>query len=61
MGAKYTDAQKKASKKYLEDFKCIKVRMSADDREKYHKLAQTKGVSLNQLVLDLLEKEYNNI
>lgn len=61
MGAKYTEAQKKASEKYLEDFKCIKVRMAAEDREKYHRLAKTKGTSLNQLVLELLEREYNNL
>ena len=60
MGATYTEAQKKATKKYLENFKNITIRLTEENRNKYHRLAKTYNKSLNQLVLDLLEDLYNN-
>ena len=55
MGGKYTEAQKKATLKYQENKSVIKITVTPDQKEKYKKLAESKGLSLTQLIVKLLE------
>lgn len=55
MGGKYTDAQKKAILKYQESKTTIKITVTPDQKEKYKKLAESKGLNLTQLIIKLLE------
>ena len=57
MGRKYTDAQKKAILKYQENKTTIKITITPDQKEKYKQLAESKGLNLTQLIVNLLEKE----
>ena len=59
MGAKYTEAQKKASLNYQKDKAQIKFTVSLEQREKYQEYAKTKNTNLTKLIVDLLEKEIN--
>lgn len=60
MGAKYTEAQKKASKAYAGRFEDIKVRVPEGTRDKYKALAAERGTSLNKLIIELLNREIDN-
>lgn len=57
MLAKRTDGQKASQEKYMQKIKDIKLRVP----EEYHSLikehAQEKGMSINELVISLLEKD----
>lgn len=57
MLAKRTDGQKASQEKYMQKIKDIKLRVP----EEYHSLikehAQKKGMSINELVISLLEKD----
>lgn len=55
MGEKYTEAQKKAILKYQENKVKIQILVTPEQREKYKKIAESKGLSLTQLIIDLLE------
>lgn len=55
MANKYTEAQKKASYKYQADKVKIQILVSPEQREKYKALAESKGLSLTQLIIKLLE------
>ena len=55
MGEKYTEAQKKAILKYQENKVKIQILVTPEQREKYKKLAESKGLSLTQLIVNLLE------
>ena len=55
MGGKYTEAQKKATLKYQENKSVIKITVTPDQKEKYKKLAESKVLSLTQLIISLLE------
>ena len=55
MGNKYTEAQKKATLKYQEDKVKIQILVSPEQRENYKKKASDRGLSLTQLIIDLLE------
>lgn len=55
MAEKYTEAQKRASLKYQADKAQIKITVSTEQREKYKKLAESKGVTLTELIVGLLE------
>ena len=58
MGGKYTEAQKKATLKYQENKSVIKITVTPEQKERYKKLAESKGYnSLTQLIVNLLEKE----
>ena len=57
MGKTYTEAQANASRKYMAQFDDIKVRVPKGKREEYQMLAKDKGMSLNKLIIALLEKE----
>lgn len=60
MGSKYTAAQAKATKKHLEKFDEIKIRVPAGDKEKYFNDAQINGfTSFNKYVISLLEENRN--
>ena len=57
MGAKYTEAQKNASIKYLrENTDDIRIRVPKGKKEEYKQLAENNGMSLNALIIELLEK-----
>ena len=56
MANKYTEAQKKASYKYQADKVKIQILVSPEQREKYKALAESKGLSLTQLIIKLLEE-----
>ena len=51
----YTEAQAKASRKYMQQFDDIKVRVPKGKREEYQQLARDMGTSLNKLIIELLE------
>lgn len=55
MGEKYTEAQKRASYKYQENKVKIQILVTPEQREKYKKLAESKGLSLTQLIVKSLE------
>lgn len=56
MGAKYTEAQKKASMKYLTDkTDDIRIRMPKGTKEAWQQMAQASGRSLTQFIKDCVE------
>lgn len=55
MADKYTEAQKRASLKYQADKAQIKITVSTDQRDRYKKLAESKGVTLTELIVSLLD------
>ena len=55
MSGKYTEAQKKATLKYLDKWAIIKVRVSEEKKEEYQEKAKRAGKSMNQFIIDLLE------
>lgn len=58
MGEKYTDAQKKASIKYLKDkTDSIQIRTPKGTKDKWKKAAGKRGKSLNQFIVDTMETE----
>lgn len=56
MANKYTEAQKRASYKYQEDKVKIQILVTPEQREKYKALASSRGHSLTQLIIQLLEE-----
>lgn len=56
--AKYTEAQNKATQKYIaKAYDQVSLRVPKGKRELYKAHAESKGKSLNQLIVDLLEKD----
>lgn len=55
MANKYTEAQKRASLKYQASKSQIKITVTPEQRERYKKLADDRGVTLTKLIVDLLE------
>lgn len=54
----YSEAQKKATAKYMKNkLDDIKVRVPKGKREVYKAHAESKGKSLNALIIELLEKD----
>ena len=54
----YSEAQKKATAKYMKNnLDDIKVRVQKGKREVYKAHAESKGKSLNALIIELLEKD----
>lgn len=54
---RYTEAQNRATQKYVKaNYDDIKVRVPKGKREEYKAHAETQGKSLNQLVIELLDK-----
>lgn len=56
MGKEYTEAQKRASYKYQADKVKIQILVTPDQRDKYKALASSRGLSLTQLIVKLLEE-----
>lgn len=58
MGAKYTNAQKRAATKYLaEKTDLIQLRVPRGGKERYKAHAERLGKSLTALIVELLERE----
>ena len=55
MANKYTEAQKRASYKYQENKVKIQILVTPEQREKYRAMASSRGLSLTQLIINLLE------
>lgn len=54
----YTEGQNKATQKYQkENLEQVRVWVRKGEREKYKAYAESKGLSLNALVVQLLEKD----
>lgn len=61
MGDKYTDAQKKASIKYLkEKTDSIQIRTPKGTKERWRNAATSRGMSLNQFIVDTVETEIDH-
>lgn len=61
MGEKYTEAQKKASIKYLkEKTDSIQIRAPKGTKEKWKDAATDRGKSLNQFIVETIEAKINN-
>ena len=56
MGAQYTQAQAKAAKKYIEGLDEIKLRVPNGKKAEYKQRAEAEGKSLNQFIIDCIEK-----
>ena len=58
MGDKYTEAQKKASIKYLKDkTDSIQIRTPKGTKDRWRGAATERGKSLNQFIIDTMECE----
>ena len=58
MGDKYTDAQKKATMKYLkEKTDSIQIRTPKGTNERWKASANLQGKSLNQFIFDTIEEK----
>ena len=58
MGVKYTEAQKKASIKYLkEKTDSIQIRAQKGTKERWQDAADARGQSLNQFIVETVEAE----
>lgn len=58
MGDKYTEAQKKASIKYLKErTDSIQIRTQKGTKERWKAAAEKRGKSLNQFIVDTVETE----
>lgn len=58
MAEKYTEAQKRASIKYQKERAQIKITIPKEQRERWQKHAAQKGISMTELITELIE---NNI
>lgn len=56
MGKKYTEAQKKATAKFMEDKHTIRVVVTKDKANEYKSKAEAEGKSLNQYIIDCIER-----
>lgn len=52
-----SDAQRKATAKYLSGQDDIKIRVPKGQRERYKKYAAAQGKSLNTLIVELMERD----
>lgn len=57
MLAAATDKQKDSLKKYMEKIKDIKLRVPEEYLEPIKQHAKSKGMSVNQLIISLLERD----
>ena len=61
MGKEYTEAQKRASLKYMsEKTDDIRIRAKKGTKERWREAAARREKSLNQFVIDSVEKEIRN-
>lgn len=58
--ARYSEAQKKATMKYIKNnYDEIKIRVPKGKKDEYKSLAESRGTSLTQLIVSLLNEEMN--
>lgn len=58
MGRKYTEAQKAASIKYLQEkTDNIQIRVPKGTKQRWKEAAEARGKSMTQFIFDLVEKE----
>ena len=58
MPRKYSEAQNKATQKYIKAaYDTITVRVPKGMRDKYNAHAESKGISLSKLIIDMLNKD----
>ena len=57
----YTEAQKKATKKYLNTLKSLSIRISEEDYIRYKNSADLAGMSLRSFVIQSLEEKIDRI
>ncbi len=57
MSGAYTEAQAKAIKKYLKSKGEYKLRVDKKDKERYMRIAEEKGMSLNEYIIEALEEK----
>ena len=57
MANKYTEAQKKASLKYLSGKAQVKITVDKSLRDKFQKHAESKNTTLTALIIDLINKD----
>lgn len=55
-----SEAQKRAARKYESSLEQIKFRAPIGTREKLKKAAEATGLSVNQFLADLVDKELGN-
>lgn len=60
MGKKYTEAQAKATKKYLSNIGEYKVRVSKEKKDYYMSVAKEKGMSLNEYIIQAIEEKISH-
>ena len=51
---RYTEAQARSAKKYLAQFKEIRLRMKKEEKQEIEDQAKAAGKSVNQYILDTL-------
>ena len=56
MGAKYTESQKKAAAKFMADKHTIRVVVTKSKADEYKAKAKAEGKSLNQYIIDCIER-----
>lgn len=61
MANTYTESKKRAILKYQAKTVTIQIRVDKDKREQYKAVADRRGVSLTQLIKDLLDKEVGDL
>lgn len=52
----YTEARAKCNAEYLKKFDEIKVRVPQGEKDRYKSVAEAHGKSLNQFIIDCIEK-----
>ena len=57
MGKEYTEAQARATKKYLSNIGEYKLRVSKEDKERYMSVAKSVGMSLNAYIIQAIEEK----
>lgn len=57
MGNKYTEAQAKATKRYLKSLGEYKLRVTKEDKERYMRIAKKNNMSLNAYIIQALEEK----
>lgn len=56
MGKVYTEAQKKATAKFMADKHTIRVVVTKEKANQYKSKAEAEGKSLNQYIIDCIER-----
>lgn len=61
MGSIYTDAQKKASAKYLKEKRDkLTLNLPLGSKQRFKEYAESKGKTLTRLIIELIENEIEN-